>query len=41
MRLVKTATATATVEVPTTKVRRGTVSIAVAARGELQGGNPR
>jgi biotin carboxyl carrier protein len=27
------------VEVPTTKVRKGTVSIAVAARGELQGGN--
>jgi HlyD family secretion protein len=39
MRLVKTATATAGVEVPTTKVRKGMVSISVAARGELQGGN--
>jgi multidrug efflux pump subunit AcrA (membrane-fusion protein) len=40
MRLVKVATATtAAVEVPTTKVRRGTVSISVSARGELQGGN--
>jgi len=39
MRLVKAATATAAVEVPSTKVRKGTVSIAVAARGELQGGN--
>ena len=39
MRLVKAATATATVEVPSTKVRKGTVSISVAARGELQGGN--
>lgn len=39
MRLVRVATATTSVEVPTTKVRRGKVSIAVAARGELQGGN--
>jgi len=39
MRLVKTATATTSVEVPSTKVRRGTVSISVSARGELQGGN--
>jgi multidrug efflux pump subunit AcrA (membrane-fusion protein) len=39
MKLVKAATATVAVEVPTTKVRKGTVSIAVAARGELQGGN--
>jgi len=39
MRLVKVATATATVEVPTTKVRKGAVSISVSARGELQGGN--
>ena len=39
MKLVKAATATVAVEAPTTKVRKGTVSIAVAARGELQGGN--
>jgi HlyD family secretion protein len=39
MRLVRAATATTAVEVPTTKVRRGKVSIAVSARGELQGGN--
>jgi multidrug resistance efflux pump len=39
MRLVKAATATTAVEVPATKVRRGTVGISVAARGELQGGN--
>src|SRR5579863_4295188 len=39
MRLVKVASATTAVEVPTTKVRRGKVSITVSARGELQGGN--
>lgn len=39
MRLVKAASTTAAVEVPTTKVRKGTVSISVSARGELQGGN--
>lgn len=39
MRLVKAATATTAVEVPSTKVRRGRVNISVAARGELQGGN--
>jgi len=39
MRLVKAATTTAAIEVPSTKVRKGTVSISVAARGELQGGN--
>jgi multidrug resistance efflux pump len=38
-RLVKVATATTAVETPTTKVRRGRVSISVAARGDLQGGN--
>jgi len=36
MRLVKAATTTAAVEVPSTKVRKGTVSISVAARGELR-----
>ena len=39
MRLIRAATATATVEVPTTKVRKGAVHVAVTARGELQGGN--
>jgi HlyD family secretion protein len=39
MKLVKAATATTAVELPTTKVRRGKVNITVAARGELQGGN--
>ncbi len=40
MRLVKVATAPAAgVEIPTTRVKKGTVTIAVSARGELQGGN--
>jgi len=39
LRLIKVATATTAVELPTTKVRRGRVNISVAARGELQGGN--
>ena len=39
MRLVRVASATTASEVPTTKVRRGKVSITVSARGELQGGN--
>jgi HlyD family secretion protein len=39
MRLLKAATATVGFEVPTTKVRKGMVSITVSARGELQGGN--
>jgi multidrug efflux pump subunit AcrA (membrane-fusion protein) len=39
MRLVRTAATPAAAEVPTTQVRRGTVGIAVTARGELQGGN--
>jgi biotin carboxyl carrier protein len=39
MRLIRAATATAAVEVPTTKVRKGAVHVAVTARGELQGGN--
>ncbi len=38
-RLVKTATAEAHAEIPTTRVKRGSVTITVAARGELQGGN--
>ena len=39
MRLIRVANTTAAVEVPTTTVRRGKVSITVSARGELQGGN--
>jgi HlyD family secretion protein len=39
MRLIRVANTTAAVEIPTTSVRRGRVSIAVSARGELQGGN--
>jgi multidrug efflux pump subunit AcrA (membrane-fusion protein) len=39
MRLVRAAATTTSVEAPTTKVRRGKVSITVSARGELQGGN--
>ncbi|MBZ5724861.1 MAG: HlyD family efflux transporter periplasmic adaptor subunit [Acidobacteriia bacterium] len=38
-RLVKTATAEARAEIPATRVKRGSVTITVAARGELQGGN--
>jgi len=39
MRLIRVTNTTAAVEIPTTSVRRGKVSIAVSARGELQGGN--
>lgn len=39
LRLVRVAAAPAKVEFPTTVVKRGKVVIAVAARGELQGGN--
>ena len=40
IRLVTRVTAsTAAVELPTTRVKRGRVTITVAARGELQGGN--
>ncbi|SPE34466.1 Multidrug resistance efflux pump-like protein [Candidatus Sulfopaludibacter sp. SbA3] len=38
-RLIKVATGTTKSEPPTTRVKRGKVVIAVAARGELQGGN--
>jgi HlyD family secretion protein len=38
-RLVRVATATTTTEIPTTRVKKGQVTITVAARGELQGGN--
>lgn len=39
LRLVRVATATTTPEIPTTRVKKGQVTITVAARGELQGGN--
>jgi len=39
MRMVKAVTTTAGTELPATKVRRGRVTITVAARGSLQGGN--
>ena len=40
MRVVRaTATTTSALELPTTKVKKGRVTLTVAARGELQGGN--
>ncbi len=39
MRLVRATTATTALELPTTKVKQGRVTLTVAARGELQGGN--
>jgi multidrug resistance efflux pump len=39
MRIVRATTATAALELPTTKVKQGRVTLTVAARGELQGGN--
>jgi HlyD family secretion protein len=39
LRLVKVTASTAAVEIPSTKVKKGRVTITVAARGELQGGN--
>src|SRR4051794_9606466 len=39
MRLVKASTTSASLELPTTLVKKGTVVLTVAARGELQGGN--
>ena len=38
-RLIRAATATAAAEVPTTRVKKGQVTVNVSARGELQGGN--
>jgi len=38
-RLVRAATAAPVAEIPTTKIKKGKVTISVAARGELQGGN--
>jgi HlyD family secretion protein len=39
MRFAKVATASPGSEVPTTRVKRGRVTLTVSARGELQGGN--
>ncbi len=39
LRVVRLTSASAGVEVPTTRVRKGRVTISVSARGELQGGN--
>ncbi len=39
MHVVRVLTATTSSEVPTTRIRKGRVTISVAARGELQGGN--
>ncbi len=39
MRIVRATTATAALELPTPKVKQGRVTLTVAARGELQGGN--
>ncbi len=39
MKLVKAAATSSLSQIPTTRVKRGPVTISVAARGELQGGN--
>src|SRR6185369_2293272 len=39
LRVVKVAASTETVSLPSTKVKKGRVTMTVAARGELQGGN--
>jgi hypothetical protein len=39
VRLVRATSTTASLELPTTKVKKGRVTLTVAARGELQGGN--
>lgn len=39
IRVVRATTATTALELPTTKVKQGRVTLTVAARGELQGGN--
>jgi HlyD family secretion protein len=38
-KLVRAATTTSTSEIPTTRIKKGRVTITVSARGELQGGN--
>jgi HlyD family secretion protein len=39
IRVVRATTATIALELPTTRVKKGSVTLTVAARGELQGGN--
>src|ERR1035438_2267956 len=39
IRIVRTTTATTALELPTTKAKNGLVTLTVACRGELQGGN--
>ena len=39
IRIVRTTTATTALELPTTRVKQGRVTLTVACRGELQGGN--
>jgi HlyD family secretion protein len=39
VKLVKATSTTSSLELPTTKVKKGRVTLTVAARGELQGGN--
>jgi HlyD family secretion protein len=39
MRMMKAAAVATSTEVPTTRIKKGSVTIFVAARGELQGGN--
>src|ERR1039457_7494755 len=38
-RVVRATTATTALELPTTRVKQGSVTLTVACRGELQGGN--
>jgi multidrug efflux pump subunit AcrA (membrane-fusion protein) len=39
IRVIRATTATAALELPTTRVKHGSVTLTVACRGELQGGN--
>src|ERR1022692_3202476 len=39
IRIVRATTATTALELPTTRVKHGRVTLTVACRGELQGGN--
>ena len=39
MHMIKVVNATSGADVPTTRIKKGRVTVAVAARGELQGGN--
>jgi hypothetical protein len=39
IRVVRATTATVALELPTTKVKQGRVTLTVTCRGELQGGN--